>query len=294
MSDPFDALRAPVAPVDPDPGFAADLRARLRAALDARRGTAMTATSTVPGTEARTHTLTPYLGVADGRRAIAWYVEVFDGRERGEPILMEDGSIGHAEIAIGDSVLMLAEGLATPQGPASHSVVLEVADVDATVDRAVAAGAELTRAPADNPYGRNAAINDPFGHRWLVSAVSAPTAAEAPAGEGRHGDIGYVSLLFPDDARARAFYGAVLGWTFTPGGSPRGWQVEQARPGAGLAGGAAAAEVQLCYQVDDVDAAVRRVRAAGGEAADADARPYGRMAECTDDQGVRFQVWQPG
>ena len=292
MSDPFDSLRAPIVPVNPDPGFAADLRARLWAALPDQRGTAVTTTSTGPDTETRTHSLTPYLGVRDGRRAIDWYVEVFDGHERGEPILMEDGSIGHAEVAIGDSVLMLAEGLAAPQGPASHSVVVEVADVDTTVDRAVAAGAELTRPPADNPYGRNAAITDPFGHRWLVSAV--PSVAEATAGEGRHGDIGYVSLFVGDDERAKAFYGAVLGWTFTPGGSPRGWQVEQARPGAGLAGGAATPEVQLCYQVADIDAAVRRVREAGGDAADAEAKPYGRMADCTDDQGVRFQVWQPG
>lgn len=293
MRDPFDSLHVPVVPVDPDQGFAADLRARLLAALPDPRGTAVTTTTTAPATEARTHTLAPYLGVADGRRAIAWYVEVFDGRERGEPILMTDGSIGHAEVAIGDSVLMLAEGLAAPQGPASHSVVVEVADVDATVDRAVAAGAELSRPPADNPYGRNAAIVDPFGHRWLVSAVSAPPAAGS-AGEGSQGDIGYVSLIVEDDERAKAFYGAVLGWTFSPGSVPRGWQVERARPGAGLAGGAAAAEVQLCYQVDDVDAAVARVRAAGGEAADAQTTSYGRLAECTDDQGVRFQVWQPG
>lgn len=285
MRDPFDSLRVSEVPVDPDPAFAAGLRARLLAALPDPRGTAVTTTE--PATEARSHTLTPYLGVADGRRAIAWYVEVFDGRQRGEPILMDDGSVGHAEIAIGDSVLMLAEGLAAPQGPASHSIVIEVADVDATVERAVAAGGELTRPPADNPYGRNAAVNDPFGHRWLVSSLS------EPAAPGGHGDIGYVSLFVGDDERAKAFYGSVLGWAFSPGSVPRGWQVDGVRPGAGLAGGATSSEVQLCYQVDDVDAAVARVHAAGGEASDAQTTSYGRLAECSDDQGLRFQLWQP-
>lgn len=55
------------------------------------------------------HALSPYLAVPDARRAIEFYVEVFGATKRADPIVMDDGRIGHAELAIGDSVLMLAE-----------------------------------------------------------------------------------------------------------------------------------------------------------------------------------------
>lgn len=51
--------------------------------------------------------------------------------------------------------------------------------------------------------------------------------------------------------------------------------------------------MQLCFRVDDVAAAVRAVRAAGGEAGEVEDRPCGLLADCRDDQGVRFQLWQP-
>jgi len=331
MTDPLAVLRTPVEPTDPDPRFAADLRARLEDALLAGpspRRPAMTtapettapatpAARTAPAAAAREHTLTPYLGVADGRRAISWYVEVFDGHPRGEPMLDEDGGVAHAEVAIGDSVLMLAEGLAPPSGPASSSVVVQVPDVDATVRRAVDAGAELIRPPADNPYGRNAVVVDPFGHRWLVADPPRETApaehedaqpaagstaegtarpAAGPAAEtpepGRHGDIGYATLVVPDAERAKDFYGAVLGWRFSPGSVPGGWQVEGPTPPIGLWGGQEEPAVQLCYRVDDIDEAVSQVLARGGEAGVPEEKPYGWLVECTDDQGARFQLWE--
>ena len=105
MTDPFDALREPVRPADPDPGFAAELRERLRRAV--LNGGEMTTTE-APAS-AQLHSLTPYLAVSDARRALDFYVEVFGATRRGDPIVMSDGRIGHAELAIGDSVLMLAE-----------------------------------------------------------------------------------------------------------------------------------------------------------------------------------------
>jgi predicted enzyme related to lactoylglutathione lyase len=73
---------------------------------------------------------------------------------------------------------------------------------------AVEAGARLERAAADHEYGRNAVVVDPSGHRWMIAA--------APA--ARHGDLAYLTHAVADTARARAFYGAVLGWAFLPGG----------------------------------------------------------------------------
>jgi uncharacterized glyoxalase superfamily protein PhnB len=317
MTDPLDALRQPESPVDPDPTFAAQLRARLERALRLPRGVqSMTATADPAAASAtalsRQYALVPYLAVRDARRALDWYVEVFDGRLRGEPITMPDGRIGHAEIAIGGSVLMLADehpeiDFQGPQtrGGTTVSLHVEVPDVDATVRRAVDAGAELTRPPADEPYGRTGAINDPFGHRWMVQTPpaepaepteperSAPVEREPVEARTRPGDLGYVTLRTRDDERAKAFFGAVLGWHFQPGRVPRGWQIEGTAPMSGLWGGADEPGAMLTYAVADIDAAVQAIRELGGQASDPQQQPYGRMSDCVDDQGFAFSVWQP-
>lgn len=239
-------------------------------------------------------TLTPYIAVHDARAAIDWYVGVFGASPRGEPYVMPDGSVGHAEIAIGDAVLMLAEGsdevpVQPPggSGPFSHTLHVQVADVDGTIATARERGGRVEREPADQPYGRVAVLVDPFGHRWMLNQPPPGASRE------RHGDVGYITVGLPDDERARRFYGAVLGWRFTPGSVPRGWQVDGPRPMMGLAGGAERPDVQLCYRVADLDAAVAEVRRQGGTAGETEHKPYGRMADCRDDQGMRFQLWQP-
>ena len=119
--------------------------------------------------------LTPYIAVNDGRAALRWYADVFGARQRGEPYVGSDGSIGHAELDFGDAALMLSEGstqvpVQPPAGgPHSHTLHLEVADVDATVRRARDLGASVEREPVDEPYGRVAVIVDPFGHRWMLN-----------------------------------------------------------------------------------------------------------------------------
>ncbi len=114
----------------------------------------------------------------------------------------------------------------------------------------------------------------------------------------RPGDISYISLGLPDAARARAFYGSVLGWTFSPGQVEHaGNQVDEVIPQIGLwAGpqrkGQAVDGAVLAFRVDDIAAAVVRVRAAGGTATDPAGRPYGLEADCTDDQGIGFYLHQ--
>ncbi|MGH3780475.1 MAG: VOC family protein [Pseudonocardiaceae bacterium] len=288
-SDPFWALSQPITPVDPDPAFAAELRSRLERALLAPEGTHMTTTFEAPA-----HTLGSYIAVNDARSALDFYERAFGARRRGEPIVMADGRIGHAELAIGDSVLMLADEFAeidllsprTRGGP-SQSLYLRVsapAAVDATVRDAVEAGARLERPAADQSYGRNAVVVDPSGHRWMIA--SSPAAAPT----GRHGDLAYLTHAVADSASARAFYGAVLGWTFVPGRVQDGWQIEGTNPPAGLHGGASQGAIEPVYQVDDLAAALVAVRDHGGQAGEPQQQPYGRIAQCVDDQGAHFQL----
>jgi predicted enzyme related to lactoylglutathione lyase len=296
-TDPLHALRAPIDPVDPDPGFAAALRARVERALLAPEGEpAMTVTTertTTPQAAAalRLHALTPYLAVVDAGRAIEFYAAAFGAVPRGEPIVMPDGRIGHAELAFGDSVLMLADeypeiGLVAPltRGGATQSLRLEVADPDAVVDAAVAAGATLDRAVGDSPYGRGGSVTDPSGHRWMVSRqVAAP----------RPGDLGYASLWTPDVGAAATFYGAVLDWSMTPDHGGRGRQVTGQAMHLGLWGGEQRPTLMPCWVVTDVEETLGFVRAAGGTAEEPTDEPYGRAAQCVDDQGLPFTVFTP-
>ena len=181
MTDPFYALREPVRPADPDPGFAGRLRERLTREVFASTGGTVSQQTAEPQVErepARATALTPYIMVSDARRAIDWYAQALGARRLGEPVVNSDGTIGHAELGIGDAVLMLAEAsglwpdvpVRAPDHPAtfSHSLHLEVDDVDAVIERAALGGAAVERPPADQFYGRSAVIIDPFGHRWIL------------------------------------------------------------------------------------------------------------------------------
>jgi PhnB protein len=122
------------------------------------------------------HTVTPYLIVKGAARAIDFYVRAFGAKELFR-MAQPDGRVGHAELQIGDSRVMLADeypeiGAKSPQayGGSAVTIHLYVPDVDAVVERAVAAGAQLTRPVADQFYGdRNGGVTDPFGHSWFVS-----------------------------------------------------------------------------------------------------------------------------
>lgn len=304
MTDPLDALRLPVDPVDPDPIFAERLRAELRQAVLNPLGGTMTETVTeTPAAEvdpAWPPSLSPYIVVSDARRALAWYVEVFGARQRGELYANEDGTIGHAEIGIGNAVLMFAEAselwpdvpVAPPaEQPATHShtLHLQVDDVDETTRRAASRGANVERQPTDQPYGRGSVIVDPFGHRWIL--------LKPPSWATRHrpGDISYVTMVVADDERAKRFYGAVFGWDWEAGSVPNAWgPTGHAGEEFGIWGDRSQRpEVQLCYRVADIEDAVARVRAAGGQAGEVERKPYGLMVECVDDQDAHFQLWQP-
>lgn len=121
--------------------------------------------------------LTPYICVAEARRAIDWYADVLGAEVVVEPIVMDDGSIGHVELAVGGGRWMMSDefegvGIAAPDPArgAAVSMHLEVDDVDAVCGRVTGAGLTLDRGPEDNPpVGRVAVFNDPFGHRWFLN-----------------------------------------------------------------------------------------------------------------------------
>ena len=305
MTDPFGVLREPVTPADPDPAFAARLRARLARALDLPEGVAVTDIFPEPQPAhavppAEHGAAIPYLAVRGARAALDWYARVLGARLRGEPVIMPDGRVGHAELELATGVIYLAEehpeiGHRAPEpGGVPVSLVLTVADVDGVAEDAVRAGARLDREPYQAHGHRNATLTDPFGHRWLLQA---PVAAGAAAGRGpqrwRQGDIGYASLWVPDVARAAAFYGSVLGVEYQPAHGGRGWQAAGLTPPQGFWETGDEPTLFCSYVVDDVTTAVARVRAAGGQASEPVPRPYGPTADCTDTDGARFALYQP-
>jgi PhnB protein len=122
------------------------------------------------------HTATPYLIVQGAARALEFYKQAFGATE----LMRFDGPggrVGHAEIRIGNSPIMLADehpemGARGPRtiGGSPISILLYVEDVDACVARAVAAGATVRRPVKDQFYGdRSGMIEDPFGHVWSIA-----------------------------------------------------------------------------------------------------------------------------
>ena len=122
------------------------------------------------------HSVTPYLAVDGAADAIEFYKKAFGATE-----VMRmpgpGGRVGHAELEIGDSLVMLSDPIPeattrTPKelGGTSASVFLYVEDVDAVVKRAVDAGATVTMEVADQFWGdRFGSVQDPFGHSWSIA-----------------------------------------------------------------------------------------------------------------------------
>ena len=122
------------------------------------------------------HSVTPYLVLRNAARAIDFYKEAFGAQELFR-MPAPGGRIGHAELQIGSSRIMMADehpeiGALGPEtrGGATSSLVLYVEDADAVFDRAVKAGAKVDRPLANQFYGdRTGSLTDPFGHVWHIS-----------------------------------------------------------------------------------------------------------------------------
>ncbi len=265
MTDAFESLRLPLVPVEPDPRFARRLRARLVDALAPSRGAVMAdvtdptrtletivddaarelvADVAAPTADIAAGAAIPYLAVADARAAIDWYRRVLGARLMGEPIIMDDGRVGHAELSFTHGLLYLADefpdiGVAAPDPRrAAVSLVLDVPDVDASVAAAVASGAELTR-PVYEAYGhRGGTIVDPFGHRWMLQTPTPPSRRRRSR-PTRYGPVtrstrrcGCPMPTAPPPSSA-----SVLGWSSSPAAAGHARQVEGTTPAQGIHGG---------------------------------------------------------
>jgi PhnB protein len=122
------------------------------------------------------NTLNPYLAVDDASKAIDFYQRAFGAKER---LRMDgpEGTIGHVEMEIGDSVVMFSDpfpqsGVTPPKqlGGTSAGLFMYVEDVDGAIKRAVDAGATVTQPPEDMFWGdRFGKVSDPFGHEWQLA-----------------------------------------------------------------------------------------------------------------------------
>ncbi|MBJ7289991.1 VOC family protein [Williamsia sp.] len=293
--DPFSALRAVDRDTAPTTEFTRALRARLERGADLPEGVTMSGVTTAepvaqpllerPGA-------LPYLTVTDGMAAIDWYLAHLGARLRDEPILMDDGRVGHAELEIGGGVIYLAAafdeiGLAAPApGAVSVSLMLAVDDADRALSAARAGGATVQREPYEGHGSRTAVIIDPFGHRWMLSGPArTPARVVDPV---RRGDVVYPSLCTPDVERAARFYGSVLGWRY----DAETRQVTNLGHRLGLSSLGDLRSLFLVYAVADLDGAREAIVAAGG--ADV-TEPDGHLGslDARDDQGAGFAVYVP-
>ncbi len=130
-------------------------------------------------------TVTPYLTVKNGAKALEFYKRAF-GAIEGYKLLVPDGRLGHAEIRLGDSLIMLSDefpeyGGKAPEtlGGSPVSIHLYVEDVDTFFKRALAAGAKERKPVMDQFYGdRSGQLEDPFGHLWWVATHKEDIAPE--------------------------------------------------------------------------------------------------------------------
>jgi predicted enzyme related to lactoylglutathione lyase len=182
-------------------------------------------------------------------------------------------------------------GLFSVPGPRTLFCCYAVADLQGARQSILAGGGTVDEVQ-EFDFGTVLGATDAQGTNF---AVFQPVAGEARPdlnGAGP-GELSYITHEVTDSTAFKAFYSRVLFWTFEPGRINDGWQVESAHPMSGVAGGSAQPVTVPMWTVADVDAAVARVREAGGTVLEEPSQQsYGTSAQCTDDQGTRFYLGQ--
>jgi predicted enzyme related to lactoylglutathione lyase len=292
-NDPLDGLRAPITPLDPDPTFAAALRERLIRAVPAPtpKETPMSTHLTTRPRNGLRHGDVSYitLGLPDLARGRAFYRAVLGWH-------FSPGNSEHGA-QVDDVVPMMGlwDG-EQPDGDLVHGAVLgfRVDDIDASVAAVRAYGGTVSH-PHREPYAMAAEGHDDQGIPFYLHEMAPGPSGSALENGEVEGDVSYLTAVVPDLDAAQAFYGGVFGWTFDIGGGG-GAQVGGVTPQMGMTtrpqAGPATPGVILCYRVDDIVAAVERVREAGGRAVEVVQRPYGLESLCADDQDTPFYLHQ--
>jgi uncharacterized glyoxalase superfamily protein PhnB len=238
----------------------------------------------------------PYLLAQDATALIAFMKQAFQGEERLR-VGAADGSVQHAEVAIGDSVIELADGRDPwPARPAA--IHLYVEDADAVHARAVAAGAETLVPPTDMPYGdREADVRDPTGNHWYIGTwrgsgplphgMRSVTPILHVAGTEKLFDFVRQALAAEALELDRGPDGHLVHALVRLGGSV----LELSEPG----GFVPPMPASIHYLVESVDGAYTRALAAGATAlGEPSNRPYGeRAAEVADPFGNNWFLGAP-
>jgi predicted enzyme related to lactoylglutathione lyase len=282
MTDPLGILRQPLVPLAPDPAFAAHLRARIQRALT--EGGTMPAFRELAASEGDLAYFS--LQVDDAARARHFYGAVLGWR------FGADDESGHSAQVEGQALpLGIWDGPPSP-GARKPGVLLvhRVADLAASTAAVRALGGTASE-PHRETYGLAAECADDQGNGFTLLEMP-PETPRPPANGGRPGDVVYITISPGDEVRASEFFTSLFGWRFTAGSVSNGLQVSGPAPMMGLWGGLGRQSVTLMYLVDDITAAVRRVRDAGGTAADPEQQPYGITSDCVDDQGMAFSLGQ--
>jgi predicted enzyme related to lactoylglutathione lyase len=291
LPDPLETLRSPVVPQSPDPDFAARLRDRLvRAQLvPTAKEQSMSIELTNRARNGHRHGDVSYitLGLPDLARGRAFYGTVLGWR-------FAPTSHGAQVDDIIPMIGLWAEE--QPAGGSVHGAVLgfRVDNIADTVAAIRAHGGVVTD-PHREPYALAAEGHDDQGMPFYLHEMESAEPGSAPQNGQVEGDVSYLTMVVPNLDAAHAFYGAVFGWTFNIG-RVGGAQISGVAPQIGMTTqpevGPATPGVIVCYRVDDITAAVDRVRDAGGHAHEATQRPYGLEALCADDQGTPFYLHQ--
>jgi len=291
MPDPFDALRSHVVPVAPDPDFATQLRRRLVDVVSTTAFQEENMTNALLRHEVSRngtrHGDISYisLGFPDDASGRAFYGSVLGWS-------FASGQVDQVGNQVDEVIPQIGLWSGPEAGPlAMHGALLafRVDDIASSVARVREEGGTAGH-PETQPYGLEARCTDGHGLGFWLHQLPAPARSAPPSGVA-DGDVSYVTLHVADAEKARVIFAAVLGWNFSPGHTPGGWNVEGPTPMIGMAGGRSdRVGAVLGYRTGDIVAAVDRVRASGGTATGPDQRPYGLEANCVDDQGIAFYL----
>jgi uncharacterized glyoxalase superfamily protein PhnB len=276
-------------------------------------------------------TVTPYFSVRNCAAALDFYRDAFGAVEL-ERLIGDDGRIGHAEIRLGGSRMMLADEYPEVDslGPQSRGGPTCAFDLDVGVAprvdemyaHAIELGARGVSEPADQFYGnRSAVVEDPFGQRWTLSAriedLTPEQYAARAAQDSGHGTFrvevasgAAASGAAPHPQAKHLEQGDLYYFTLPVADVPKakrffgavlGWQfaatdnghIENISAPPGAVATSTDDGPRLWFVVDDIHTAVARVRAAGGTAQEPVNYESGWSADCVDDQGTVFSISVP-
>ena len=230
----------------------------------------------------------------------------------GAPIQIQHGDVGYVSVRTPDAdraAAFYGHVLGWAYDPQTHQVTntrerIGIHSVDAPptlfccyavadlegARRAIVDGGGTVDEIQEFEFGTLSGATDSLGASFGVYQPNPGQPRPALNGTGP-GELSYITYDVTDSAAFKSFYSRVLSWTFEPGRIADGWQVQQTHPMAGVAGGCAQQSTVPMWTVEDIDAAVARVRAAGGTVIDEPSQqPYGKSAHCADDQGSRFYL----